>query len=325
MNSEVKLPNVIRSSTINPGFSGNECSLELDSAIDGKRSSYTGLQNKSQRYALIFNPRTQSFTLERIDTEFTFGNGNTSQRLDEQSEDGIINTLIDQEGTADADDPYDWRHQLKRERTPTPDLEPFDPLGIDALGTPSPEPRPRKAKPKPFRKASTPPEQLSIELEASPSPEQEQEPDEALQQEEEESDDGGLQIVMDGATKPRHRFRGRFNQRLDAAPISLRSAASSQSPALNKADDSEESDVDVDEMKLGSPMGQRRRDIEVEPEQEEAAEPADAGQDINMEDEMEAAFAEALEAGDEDEQANAKDEGPTASYADESSSESEEE
>ena len=293
------------------------------SAANGDKTSYKGLQKGTKECALIFDPATQTFTLERIDTEFSFGQGRASPA----SEDGILDALIDQEGTADTNDPYDWRHQLKRHRTPTPDIEPFDPFGADALQTPSPERKPTKPRPKP-RKASTPPEEPTIEPEASTSSEPEPEATsqhEDEEEQEEDSDDGGLQIVMDGAAKPRHGFRndfgrGRFNQRLDAAPISLRSAASSQSPAMHNADDSDESDEDVDEMKLGSPMTERRRDAEADPEDEPTQEPEVDVDDVDMD----AEFARAMEGDDEDEPAvDGAADPTTTAYVDESSSESE--
>ena len=330
VDSDLKLPSAVRSSTIKPGFVGSECSIDLTSATDGEKTSYKGMQKRTKDYALIFDPATQAFTLERIDTDFAFGNGRTSP--DNQSEDGIINTLIDQEGAADVNNPYDWRHQLKRQRTPTPELEPFDPLGIDTLRTrtPTPEHKPMKPRPKP-RKASTPPEEPVVELGASPSPEPEQE---SLQREEEEdeeenegdSDDGGLQIVMDGAVKPKNRFRGRFNQGMGLdAPISLRSAASSQSPAMRHDGGSDESDEDVDEMTLGSPMTERRKDSGLETEPQLTDEPTAEQEDIDMEDELDAEFARAMEGIDEDEPTIDGTAAPVTTYVDDSSSESEEE
>ena len=283
------------------------------------------MQKGIKECALIFDPATQTFTLERIDTEFSFGHGRASPA----SEDGILDALIDQEGAADTNDPYDWRHQLKRHRTPTPDIEPFDPFGADALQTPSPERKPIKPrpKPKPARKASTPPEEPAIQPSPSPEPEATLQNDDE-EEKEDDSDDGGLQIVMDGAAKPRNRFRtdfggrGRFNQRLDAAPISLRSAANSQSPALNNADDSDGSDGDVDEMALGSPVTERKKELEAETEVEPTQEPEGDGEEIDMD----AEFAKAMEGDDEDEPAADAVVPPvTTAYVDDSSSESEEE
>ena len=325
---EAKLPNTIRSSVIKPGFSGNECNIELVNDVNGRKSAYKGTQNKSKACALIFDPATQTFTLEQVDTEFAFGQSPPSPTSDNQSEDGILNALIAQEGAADSDNPYDWRHQLKRQRTPTPELEPFDPLGIDALGTPSPEHRPVRTKAAP-RKASTPPAQPTVELEASPPPEPGAGPGGDVRRDEddekeEDSDEGGLQIVMDGAAKPRHRFRDQRKQRLDAAPISLRSAANSQSPAIRNAEDSEASDEDVDEMKLGSPMTQRRPEPEPDAEMAEEPEP-EAGETHEEEFDIEDEFAKALQGDDEDEAPQIGDAAPAAAYVEDSSSESEEE
>lgn len=167
---------------------------------------------------------------------------------------------------------------------------------------------------------------MELEASASPEAEAEEEPqrEEYEEEKEEGSDDGGLQIVMDGATKPRHRFRGRFTQRPDAAPISLRSAASSQSPALQNAGESEESDEDVDEMELDNPMTERRQ--EHGPESQTVQEPEEEAGDADEEDiDMDDEFAKALQGDDEDEPAAEGAIAPISARVDDSSSESEEE
>ena len=123
---------------------------------------------------------------------------------------------------------------------------------------------------------------------------------------EEEEESGGLEIDWGGAAKPRSRFsRGRTAfQTFEGGPISLRSAASSRSPALRGYDGEDgESDEDVEGLRLGSPISKSRKneradieiglgneDVDMDEEEEEAH------------DDFEAAFEEALEEDEDDDE-----------------------
>ena len=256
---ELKLPQVVRDATISPGFNSNRCKLSLTNSVDGKESRYSGKTTKSKASALIYDHSKGSFTLEQIDTQFTFDSKSNSPV--EGSEASILAALIEEAGEPEADNPFDWRHQLRRERTPSPDSDQFQlDTGTTTSTNPSPAIKPVKARP---RQASSPPG-MSIEFEdeGQPTPDPElisqQEDhnigdDEEEEEDEEDSDAGGLQISWDGASKPTG-FRGRFSARKpDGPPTSLRSAANSQSPAVRQqARSVYESDGDVDEMQLSN-------------------------------------------------------------------------
>ena len=302
---------------INPSiYSDEECDLQVTTGTGSSKQKYTGTQSSTRTLALIFSQATQTFTLDTIDTSFSFPleqSAHTSRPAGSQDPDSLRNALIQEEGSPDQENPYDWRHQLNRQTTdtPSPTPEPFDPLNLDSLGTPSPEARPVKAKS--FgRKASTPPGSSPASSPAaspvqSPAPSQPAsqapslndlptppaglefaEDEEEEEEEEDEDDAGGLEIDWGGGPKPQSHFRGRFNNKIEGAPISLRSAASSRSPAPGGVASSDESDEDVEKMDLGSPIRSKpAQDPDLDIEMNDAAE--------EEEDDFEAAFQEALE------------------------------
>lgn len=338
---DLKLPPTVRNATISSGFNSNECQLSLVSSVDGKESLYNGKSTKSKGCALIYDHSKGSFTLEQIDTQFSFNSSNNSPV--EMSEASMLAAMIEEVGAPEADNPFDWRHQLQRERTPTPDYEQFRlDTGTTTSSVPSPATRPLKARP---RQASSPPG-MSIEFEEE---EQQQQPtsdrEVNSQQEDyemddddddnENSDEGGLQISWDGASKPKG-FRGRFSTRKpDGPPTSLRSAANSQSPAIRRGDSISESDADVDEMQLSNPSVSRKAAVTVEFDSAEGE--VEAAVDMNNnndddDDDMEAEFERALKGDDEDDDRETPVTPPPPPHVeqtyvvdDESSSESEEE
>jgi hypothetical protein len=120
---------------------------------------------------------------------------------------------------------------------------------------------PIRNKEKPQQKPKPKPERRKIPVKRpSPPPREEADADD------EEEEDGGLQIIMDGSTKPRRRFPTGTFTRSGEAPRSLRSAASSVSPAVHRmgtpSDDSEE------EMRLPSPAKSARSDVQDDDEME---------------------------------------------------------
>ena len=252
-----------------------------------------------------------------MDTEFVISQEQASPASEAQSDDAVLESLIEESGEPDPENPYDWRHQLRRRRTPTPDLEPFDPLSLDAVGTPPPEPR--KPKPRPQRRASTPPEEVDSPEAPSPSAVQEEEEDAEV------SDDDVLEIVFDEAEDGASRFRGRFTKRPGGEPRSLQSAASSRSPAII-ADGSEESDVDEGDAKLGSPMRDKAKGVEVDMGDAEAVVDADGEEEVeeDYEAQFEAEFERVMEEEHNENEGGAGSV-PVISHVEESSSESEEE
>ncbi|MCJ1483045.1 hypothetical protein MMC06_003211 [Schaereria dolodes] len=276
--------------------------------------SYRGSQQSSESYALVFDQETQSFILDRIDSAFTFNLRSTptlksAKTLSTQypqletsapePESDPDDLFADgDETTGDPSNPYDYRHFLKRRRTSSP-----EPIESAPIIPPTRRPSRPKSKPRPrpqTRRPSTPPRE-EVEAEAD----------------NEDSDSGGLTIEMEPATKPRvNRFAGAFGNMSGDGPISLRSAASSLSPAARHESMSEESDEDIsDDMKLPSPMS---KGVPGERGMEEEQDDDGAG-------DLEAELEQALESqadGDGDEEGGGV---AISRYVQESSSESEEE
>ena len=308
LDRDLKLPQAVRNATLSPGFGSQDCDLSLTAAADGKESLFSGNRSKPKTCVLIFDNTTATFTLEYIDTQFAFAADSHSPAPEEQSEAALLNTLIEEEGAADEDNPFDWRHQLKRQRTPTPEFEQFR---LDTGPTPSPAASPiTQPTISRSRQASSPPDMnMDFEEEGSPEhlPQRQADREEFEIGGEESDDEGGLQISWDGASKPKG-FRGRdVQRRINGAPISLRSAANSRSPAIGQR--SPESDQDVEVMQLGSPQKSdpgHKSDPEIDP----------------AELEFETEFLKAMQGGDEDE---APVNASQAYLVDDSSSESEEE
>jgi hypothetical protein len=279
-------------------------SLQLPSS-DGN-GAISGKQVASQKAdstncVLSFDEATQTLILDRVDTEFIFDDTKTTPpqaptsapaygNVDEAE---VVAQVLEDVGTPNDDNPYDWRHQVKVRRPSTP--LPFDPLDLDKLAhspsparSPNPPPK-QQHQIKYQRRASTPPQELVFD---DPEPEPE-----ADEERKEEGDDAGLEIVMDGAVDDRRpKFRGRTHLRPDAPPISFRSATASVSPASHIVDD-DVSDNDVDTMELDAAMDEilASKEMQDEPTTE-------TGGGDPMEDDLEAELAKALEAQESSEE-----------------------
>ena len=286
---------------------------------------------------MIFDPATQTFTLDRIDEDYSFANDQTGDGS--HSEDGLISALIEQEGEADPDNPYDWRHQLRRMQEASPSPDPFDQLELDPLDSPSPE-IPRRDS---YRQASTPPGEMSarsrseseqedhgfeVEIEQEPSGRrgraQEQEVEEDGQSEA-SSDGVGLEIIMDGSTDRKKWGRTRaFGEVDNGGPVSLRSAANSRSPVMRNNESSDNSDEDVDQLRLGSPMQETKKEDKTQPlEEGDVADEEDDDFEADLAADLDEAFQQG--GGDEEEEMDAGGGVPIGRYVEASSSESEEE
>ncbi len=281
-------PNLLDSSiksTIKPTSQNlNIYTLALTNKANNEGYIYTGAQHPSSSLALVYDPNTQSFTLDRLDTDFRFNLQSTPSNKDtaslaarhEQLDTGISQSVnnneddLFDENAADHDpdtdppdpnNPYDYRHFLNRARaghSPSP--------APSSVSTPVPNhnqslpnlagssqirpPRPLKAKnrdnPRPRHLSPNPREEADADNEAS--------------------DNDVLTIdmgdeVRNSRNKPwRHVFSKLNEGGMRSGPISLRSAASSMSPSLrgdsDKGEDSEEdeegkSNADVEEIDLG--------------------------------------------------------------------------
>lgn len=207
----------------------------------------------------------------------------------ESDEDGLFDE--DTGGTTgDLDNPYDYRHFLERpdERRGTSSPEN---AGVPSRA-PSPLPRrPSRSKPKPRPRAQ--------QRRQSPPTREEADADN------EDSGDGGLTIEMDAEDKPKRLGRA-FVRRIGDGPISLRSAASSVSPAGKEDIEPEGNESDADEMPGRSP----------------SPEAAPTPGDDEDADDLEAELEQAMES-QADEEMSATAEPPRV--VEESSSESEEE
>lgn len=239
--------------TPSPSLEMNRYNLAMKADDSGGTYLYSGTQQPSESYALLFNPISQSFTLDRVSTDFTFNLRSTptiksSKALastyphlytgvsdPESSSDELLEENDLDTSGADPNNPYDYRHFLKRRRASssvTPELPALTPVFPPRRTAPRPKQAPRSARPPPKRAPSPPPR-------------------EEADADNEESDDGGLTIEFDPDTKP-SRFKNAFSYDTRNGPISLRSAASSVSPAaMGEAESSEsDEDEDVEEMQL---------------------------------------------------------------------------
>lgn len=200
---------------------------------------------------MIYDPKSQTLTLDKISTEFTFNlratpTNNSSKALasqyphlptgDSEPESNSDNVLDENDPStgADANNPYDYRHFLKRRNTSSSEALPSTPL------VPASPPRhaPVRAKPKPRPYGPRP--------KRAPSPP----PREEADADNEDSDDGGLTIELDPDARPR-RFNPVFTHDPRNGPISLNSAASSVSPAVSVSSDEDE---DVEQLNLEPPV-----------------------------------------------------------------------
>ncbi|KAL8686663.1 MAG: hypothetical protein Q9218_006950 [Villophora microphyllina] len=276
--------------------SDSRVDLTIDNQDDGTKYQYTGTQQPSGACALIYDPATKTLMLDKMDADFTFNlqatptNSNRSDIIsqypqldmgisDVESEDGqntdAPHALVGLDvSEADANNPYDYRHFLKRQRSSSPEPPPSRPSASPAIpprrlsrthntntNTAKPKPRPRASQPRSARKI----EKLPVTANNNDS-------------DSDNSDDGGLIIEMEDTPKRRRFGNGAvvFNHDRRNGPVSLRSAASSMSPAsvLSPASvrqdsgvEGGDSDRDVESLKLGSPA--RRPGVEQEIEDDE--------------------------------------------------------
>ncbi|KAL8981928.1 MAG: hypothetical protein Q9205_003420 [Flavoplaca limonia] len=306
--------------------------LTIKNRGEGGQYEYTGSQQASKVCALVYNPSTKAMVLEKLDVDFTFNlqtspsnrdrNEVTSQYpqlitsvSDNESEDGN-HTGSATHGTEptgpDMSNPYDYRHFLKRRRTDSPETE-------------APQSRPSVSPAVPSRRLS----RTSARAKPRPRPMQRSKrplppPGGAdAKQDSDDSDDGGLTIEMGDDPKPRRFGNGAvvFNHDKRNGPISLRSAASSMSPASMKHDSSNEnaeSDKDVEHFELPSPAG-GSNGYNVEEND------ADDDDDDDVVDDLIEAMESQAEEDAADAVARAVKSQPIRSTVEESSSESEEE
>ena len=272
--------------------------LTIESADGGKGYTYTGSQGPTEACILLYDPATQQMVLDKLDTQFDFNlqatpTNNDAQGLAKQyphiearqsdhdsPASGDVTAAMEQENEdlGDPSNPYDYRHFLKEaslHRTSSP--EPRSNFGsspaqrTSAVSSPAVRPirpvaRP-KPRPRPQQKRPT-----------SPAPREEADADN-------EDSDGDLIIEMEPDMKRRNRFMGAFDRDITSnGPISLRSAASSMSPAARNVmrDDSVEShrnhDTDVEDLKLPSP----RKSPPARTPQEEEEDEADLEAELEM-------------------------------------------
>ncbi len=277
VNHRPKLPSSSTSSIITPSSQGTDhgYDLSLTNKDNGDIYLYNGAQQPSEAVALIYDPSTQAFTLDKIDTSFRFNLRNTPSNKnaaslatqhtqlenglpapenveDDLFDEGSTNGAEDLTREADPDNPYDYRHFLKpgRQRlSPTPEPSPMPNHNTKSSPILTSHP-PRTSKLKHRSKAP------SRSRHVSPNPREEADAD----NEDSENDDP-LEIIDDSKPKndrPSRRFLAGLNEGLrgGSEPRSLRSVASSMSPSVRGDTSDEEngdrkSNADVEEIDLG--------------------------------------------------------------------------
>lgn len=251
------------------GPADSRVNLTIKDGDDGGEYEYSGAQQPSQSCVLIYNSSTKSLVLEKLDVDFTFNLQTTPTNHDRSQVTGQYPKLdtgasdVESDGgsnadapsvdtvdhaEADANNPYDYRHFLKRRRSSSPEVHVSQHSGSPAVpprrlsrtnNKPKPRPRPQQQRPRrPTR--------------------------EEANTDGNDSDDGGLTIDMGDSPPPRRFGSGAvvFNHDRRNGPISLRSAASSMSPASIKHDSGNEAESDNDVEHLELPSPQRRPDRE---------------------------------------------------------------
>ena len=269
--SSTKSTITLSSEAINDGYN-----LSLTNKDNGDAYLYKGAQQPLEALALIYDPKAQAFTLDRIDTSFRFNLRSTPSNKNvaslatqypqletglpapEHVEDGLFdegsaNEDQDLSREADPNNPYDYRHFLKpaqQHLSPTPEPSPMPNHNSNSspilTGHPS---RPSKAK----HRSKAP----SRSRQVSPNPREEADADN-----EESDNDDPLEIIDDSQPKnerPSRRFLAGLNAGLrgSSEPRSLRSVASSMSPSVRDDESDEEngdrkSNADVEEIDLGN-------------------------------------------------------------------------
>ena len=254
----------------------NSYKLSLTNKANGDIYLYNGDQQPSEAVALIYDPNSQGFTLDKIDTSFRFNLCSTpsnkdATRLatqypqletslpasghveDDLFDEGSANGGEDPTGDADPNNPYDYRHFLKpaqQRLSPTPEPSPI-PNHTSNSSTVVTDHLQRPSKPK--HRSKPPPRSRHL----LPNPR-----DEADADNEDSEDDDPLEIIDDSkpsSGRPSRHFLAGLNEgfRGSSEPRSLRSVASSMSPSV-RGDTSDEdnenrkSDADVEEIDLGN-------------------------------------------------------------------------
>ncbi|KAG6986691.1 hypothetical protein G7Y79_00074g098880 [Physcia stellaris] len=276
LNHKPKLSQSVTTSTIKPLSKPEAYSLSIK--IDGDDSvyAYTGSQRPTDSCLLIYDPNTQTLSLDKLDAEFTFNLQSTptnpNSRTLEQQYPHIKTGNPAQENNAGTE------------------------LGDDA-GSEIGDPNNPQGQTSGLHQFPVPPSKrllYSDRYQTSPSLVRGLNPNDQrhLHREEadadnEDSDDGGLIIEMEPETNQRrNRFMGAFDgDPGSTGPISLRSAASSMSPAARvirrppsvESDRSDDMDV-LEDLKLPSPQ----RAPPPRTPQEEAEEEADLEAELEM-------------------------------------------
>ena len=300
VNHKPKLSQAGTKATIKPSTQPQEYDLSIECDVDGSEYAYSGAQKAVEEYLLIYDPNTETLSLDKLDTEFNFNlqstptnnsakslrkqfphiDGASPEKESETNED-IVGGDVEEDEAGDPHNPYDYRHFLhaaKRQKTASP--EPRPNLGSSPMPRPSIEASPLR-RPVQLPNKPKPRSRPQPKRPASPPPKEEADADN------EDSDDGGLIIEMEpDSHKRRNRFMGAFDQDIISnGPVSLRSAASSMSPAARilrrppseESDDSDNADI-LEDLKLPSP----RRSPPVRTPQEEAEDEADLEAELEM-------------------------------------------
>ncbi|KAI9714976.1 MAG: hypothetical protein M1812_006289 [Candelaria pacifica] len=234
---------------------------------------YTGQQRNlsSGSYVVVFDPIKQAFNLEALDSEFNFNltsapwEANEKTLADNYSQlefghdtpSDADGDLFEDDGVVEAPDlnnPYDYRHFMNdRPSSPSSDSAPTPRITTTKATTTTLHTQPREAvKPKPKPKSHT---------KAAPQPRRPSPPPKVPElvehadasdgdEADASSDDGDLIIEMEEPetkpTRPRHNVLGNTLS-VSKGPVSLRSAASSISPASLRARSSSSSSEGSDE------------------------------------------------------------------------------
>lgn len=277
VNHRAKLSTSSTKSVITPSSQGhdNSYNLSLTNRDNGEIYLYNGTQQTSESVALIYDPNTQAFTLDKIDIAFRFNLCSTPSIKDaaslgvqfpqletglpapERIEDDLFaegpgNDDEDLTREADPNNPYDYRHFLKpaqQRLSPTPEPSPIPNHKFNSSPILAGHP-PRPSKPR--HRAKPPPKSRKI----LPNPREEADADN-----EDSGNDDPLEIIDDSNPKnerPSRRFLAGLNEgfRGGSEPRSLRSVASSMSPSVRGDTSDEESgdrksNADVEEIDLG--------------------------------------------------------------------------
>lgn len=277
VNHRPKLSPSSTKSIITPSSQGhhNSYNLSITNKENGDLYLYNGAQQSSKAVALVYDPNTQTFVLDKIDTCFRFNLRSTPSNKDAASlasqhpqleaglsapedieddlfHEGSANDDEDPTREADPNNPYDYRHFLKPAQhrlSPTPEPSPLPNHNFNS----SPILTGHSSRPSKPKHRSKPP---SRSRHISPNPREEADAD----NEDSENDDP-LEIIDDSKTKnerPSRRFLAGLNEgfRGGSEPRSLRSVASSMSPSVrgdasDEENEDRKSNADVEEIDLG--------------------------------------------------------------------------